>query len=353
MIRGEASFTGLKALEIRMNGGQTCNLLAERIFIDTGARPRVPSIPGLDEIRYFNSTTIMELAEVPEHLLIVGGGYVGVEFSQMFRRLGSQVTIVQLDEQLLTHEDGDVAHEVASIMEEDGVQVLLNTRPLRVTQAGNDGLEMTVQPPEPDGKRTLTGSHLLIAAGRVPNTAALNLEAAGIETDDQGHIVVDEKLETSTEGIYALGDVKGGPAFTHISYDDLRILRRNLLEDGESTVHDRPVPYTVFIDPQLGRVGLTEKQAQAQGLDYRLARLPMSAVARALEIDQPRGFMKALVDPETKQILGCAILAVQGGEIMAMLEVAMMGGLPYTALQEGVFTHPALAESLNNLFAGV
>jgi pyruvate/2-oxoglutarate dehydrogenase complex dihydrolipoamide dehydrogenase (E3) component len=209
---------------------------------------------------------------------------------------------------------------------------------------------LVIHQPREREERSLNGSHLLIAAGRVPNTEALNLDAAGIQTDGSGHIKTNDRLETNIDGIYALGDVKGGPAFTHISYDDYRILRSNLLEGGSATVHDRPIPYTVFIDPQLGRVGLTEKQASQKGQAYRVAKMPMNYVSRALEIDQTRGLMKALVDPDDGRILGCAVLGVQGGEIMAILEVAMMGQLPYTALREGVFTHPTLAESLNTLF---
>jgi pyruvate/2-oxoglutarate dehydrogenase complex dihydrolipoamide dehydrogenase (E3) component len=202
----------------------------------------------------------------------------------------------------------------------------------------------------PRGEETLDGTHLLVATGRVPNTEALNPAAAGVRTDDKGYIVVDERLRTSVPGIYAVGDVKGGPAFTHISYDDFRILRRNLLEGGDATITGRLVPYTVFIDPQLGRVGLTEAEAQRQGRRSRVAKLPMSYVARAIEVDETRGFMKAVVDEETKQILGCAVLGIEGGEIMAALEIAMMGRLPYTTLKEAVFAHPTLAESLNNLF---
>ncbi len=210
---------------------------------------------------------------------------------------------------------------------------------------------MTVETPE--GERTLSGSHLLVAAGRPPNTDLLNLEAAGVETDRRGFIKVNERLETSVAGIWALGDVKGGPAFTHISYDDFRILRTNLLEGGEATISERLVPYTVFIDPQLGRIGLSEQEARDQGRNFHLAKMPMSYVARALEVDEARGFMKAVVDADTHQILGCAVLGIEGGEIMAMMQIAMMGKLPYTALRDAVFSHPTLAESLNNLFASI
>jgi pyruvate/2-oxoglutarate dehydrogenase complex dihydrolipoamide dehydrogenase (E3) component len=286
---------------------------------------------------------------VPEHLLVLGGGYVGVEFAQMFRRFGSGVTIVQRSGQVLTHEDSDVAAEVSSILREDGVEVLLNTDAQRVEQGPEGNIQLYVRTPE--GERVLFGSHLLVAVGRVPNTEQLNLEAAGVETDRRGYIKVDGRLETSVPGIYALGDVKGGPAFTHISYDDFRIIRTNLLEGGDATTENRLIPYVVFIDPQLGGVGLTERQARKQGRDVKIARMPMSYVARALEVDEPRGLMKFIVDADTDQILGAAILGIEGGELMAVLQMAMMGGLPYTALQDAVFAHPTLSESLNNLFA--
>ena len=231
----------------------------------------------------------------------------------------------------------------------DGVEVLLETQSKRAEQTVDGRIRLTVDTPE--GERTLEGSHLLAVAGRPPNTDKLNLEAAGVETDGRGFIKVNERLETNVEGIYALGDVKGGPAFTHISYDDFRILRTNLLEGGEATIADRLVPYTVFIDPQLGRVELSEQEHREQGLNVRVAKIPMSYVARALEVDEPRCMMKAVVDADTGDILGCAVLGIEGGEVMAMMQIAMMGKLPYTALRDGVFAHPTLAESLNNLFA--
>ncbi len=349
LLMGEASFTGPKTLEVRLNNGEIRQITVNTIFINAGDRPAKPSIPGIDKVSTLNSTTIMELDRVPEHLLIVGGGYVGLEFGQMFRRFGSHVTVIQRGAHLLAREDVDVAEEVANILREDGIEVLLETRPVHVEQPSADTIQLKVQ--TPTGERTLTGSHLLMATGRVPNTDWLNLDAAGVQTDKQGHIHVNERLETNVPGIYALGDVKGGPAFTHISYDDFRIIRTNLLEKGNASIHGRLVPYTVFIDPQLGRVGLSETEARAQGRNIRVAKMPMSYVARALEVDESRGFMKAVVDADTGQILGCAVLGIEGGEIMAILEVAMMGKVPYTTLRDGIFAHPTLAESLNNLFS--
>lgn len=351
LVRGEARFTGPKELEVRLDGGETVRMSAENVFINVGARPGGVPVDGLDAVPTLDSTTIMELEEVPDHLLVLGGGYVGIEFAQMFQRFGSEVTVVQRGPQLLSREDADVAEAVAEVLREDGVEVLLNTEAQSVRQDESGGIRLTVN--EAGGERTLSGSHLLVAAGRPPNTDLLNLEAAGVETDKRGFVKVNDKLETNVEDVYALGDAKGGPAFTHVSYDDYRVIEANLLNDDDATIADRLVPYTVFIDPQLGRVGLSEAEAREQGRDVRVASMPMSYVPRALEMDESRGMMKAVVDGGTGEILGCAILGIEGGEIMAMIQIAMMGKLPYTALRDGVFAHPTLAESLNSLFAAI
>jgi pyruvate/2-oxoglutarate dehydrogenase complex dihydrolipoamide dehydrogenase (E3) component len=362
MICGEASFTGPHSLEVRLlpgaaapagaadDGERILHLSADRILLNTGARPSAPPLPGLDQVPSLNSTTIMELEDVPEHLLVLGGGYVGLEFGQMFRRFGSQVTIVQRGPRLLGREDADVADEVTRIVREDGIEVLLDAQ---AQSAGRKDGQIQLSVALPSGGRQISGSHLLVATGRTPNTERLNLGAAGVQVDERGFVRVNERLETNVPGIYALGDVKGGPAFTHISYDDFRILRANLLQDKRASIAGRFVPYTVFIDPQLGRIGLSEDESRAQGLDFRVAKIPMSYIARALETGQARGFMKAVVDAKSQQILGAAVLGMEGGEIMAMLEIAMMGHLPYTALRDGVFAHPTLAESLNTLFSSL
>lgn len=351
LIMGQGRFTGPNTIEVALNDGGIRHLTADTIFVNTGARPRTPDLPGLESVSYLDSTSIMELAKVPEHLLIIGGGYIGLEFGQMFRRFGSQVTIVQRRDQLLTREDRDVAGEIAEILHQEDIHILLETEPLRVDPGDNGTLELTVYTAA--GERVLSGSHLLVAAGRVPNTGQLDLAAAGIETDQRGFIRANERLETNVPGVYALGDVKGGPAFTHISYDDFRIIRTNLLEGGHATTQDRPLPYVVFIDPQLGRIGLTEQQAREQGYNLRVAKMPMSWVARALETDETRGLMKAVIDADSDQILGAAILGVEGGEVMSVLQVAMMGGVPYTVIRDGVFAHPTFSESLNNLFSNL
>ncbi len=347
LLMGEARFTAPQTLNVFLNDGEVRELTANTIFINVGDRPAKPA--RLEHIPTLDSTSIMELDLVPEHLLVLGGGYVGLEFGQMFRRFGSQVTIIQRGAHLLSREDDDVAEAVADILREDGIEVLLKTTLLHAEQLEDGHIQLTVLTPQ--GERILAGSHVLAAAGRVPNSDWLNVAAAGLETDKRGYIVVNDRLETNVPGIYALGDVKGGPAFTHISYDDFRIIRTNLIEGGDASIKDRLVPYTVFIDPQLGRVGLSETEARAQGRSIKVAKMPMSYVARALEVDEPRGFMKAVVDADTGQILGCAVLGIEGGEIMAQLQIAMMGNLPYTVLRDAVFAHPTLAESLNNLFS--
>ena len=347
LIFGTASFTAPKTLAIRAKDGGERSVTAELIFINVGTRAAIPQLEGLNSVPSLDNASIMELDSVPEHLLILGGGYIGLEFGQIFRRFGSQVTMVQSGKQLLAREDADVADEVANILRQDGIEVLLSTKSERViSRNGRIRLEVTTGAQS----RTLEGTHLLLAVGRTPNSDTLNLSATGIQADARGFIPTNHCLETNVPGIYALGDVKGGPAFTHISYDDYRILRANVIEKKNVTIDGRLVPYTCFIDPQLGHVGLSEEEARQQGRKIRVAKMPMNYVARALEMDESRGFMKAVVDAESNQILGATVLGIEGGEIMAMFEVAIMSKLPYTALRDGIFAHPTLAEAMNNLF---
>ncbi len=337
VIYGDASFAGPKTVRV---GADT--LTASRaIVINTGTRAARPQLAGLDAVPFLDNRTIMDLDVVPEHLLVLGGGYIGLEFGQMFRRFGSRVTVVQADARLLTNEDEDVSAKVREILQEDGIEVMTGTRATSLAP----GPLLTV------GKKQLRGSHLLVAVGRTPNTETLNLAEAGVSSSPRGFIPVNASLETNVPGIYAVGDVNGGPAFTHISYDDFRILRANLIEGKSVTTKDRILPYTVYIDPQLGRIGLTERAARERRLDFRTFKMPMSHVARALEMDETRGFIKALVDNGTGQILGAAVLGVEGGELCAVIQMGMMGGLRYEVLRDAIFAHPTLAESLNNLFA--
>ena len=351
LIRGEAEFTDKKLIRIKLNDGGDETITADKIFINTGGSPSIPQIKGIDQVEYLTSTTIMELEEKPSHLMILGGGYIGLEFGQMFRRFGSEVTIIERGSQLLSREDGDIVEELEKILRNDEVNVLKNTLVSEISRLedGDVKLKLTA-----DGKESfLSGSHLLIAVGRKPNTESLNLKAAGIKTDKKGYIKVNNKLQTSVDGIYAIGDVKGGPAFTHISYDDFRVIRDNLIRNKTHTIRNRFVPYTVFVDPQLGRVGMTEKEAREKGLNFKVAKMEMSHVSRANELGKTSGIMKALVDTSSGKIMGCTILGIEGGEIAAMIQIAMMGNLKYTDLKEGIFTHPALAESLNTLFSKI
>ncbi len=348
LIRGLGSFSGIKTVSVALTGGDTRALTAEWIFINTGLSAAVPAIEGLASVSYLDNETVMELDRVPQHLLILGGSYIAVEFAQMFRRFGARVSLVSHAPQLLPREDPDIAEEVRKIFTEDGIELVLGAS---VASVSSSNAGITLAASRASGERvTLTGSHLLLAAGRKPNTAALRLEKTGLHPDEHGFVPVNERLETAVPGIYALGDVKGGPAFTHVSYDDYRILRANLLEGGARTVADRPLVYTVFIDPELGRVGISETQAREQGISIRVARMPASSIARAFETGEDRGLVKVVVDAATEKILGAAVLAGEGGEVMSVLQVAMMGGLKFPALRDAVFAHPGWAEGLNTVF---
>jgi pyruvate/2-oxoglutarate dehydrogenase complex dihydrolipoamide dehydrogenase (E3) component len=353
LLRGEARFTGPHTIEVTPTdaGGSVARrtLGAPYIFINTGARPSRPPLPGLDGVPSLDSTSVMELGEVPRHLLVIGGGYIGIEFGQMFRRFGAQVTIVHRGRQLLAREDPDIAAAVEGILREDGIDVLLGVEVRRAERDPDGAIRLATQT-RAGGEGMVTGSHLLVATGRTPNTDRLNLAAAGIESDEHGAIRVNDRLETNVRGVYCLGDVKGGPAFTHISYDDFRVVQANLLNGGGRTIANRIVPYCVFMDPELGRVGLSETDARAMGRPIRVFTMPMKSVARAVEMDEPRGLMKAVVDTGTQQILGFVVLGVMGGELMTAVEMAMLGRLPYTVLRDATIAHPVVAESLNNLF---
>ncbi|MDR3681671.1 MAG: mercuric reductase [Flavipsychrobacter sp.] len=347
LIYGAASFTADKIIMVNLNNGGSETLTAERIFINAGCSPSIPTIQGLEDIPYLTSETIMELKEVPGHLLIVGAGYIAMEFGQMYRRFGSKVTILEHAEQLLIKEDEDIAREILKIFTEEDIAIHTKAEVKEIKKA-DKGLRASIK--LADKEITMDCTHVLVGAGRTPNTAHLGLEHTKIAIDDKGYIQVNDKLETAVDGVYALGDVKGGPAFTHISYNDYIVVCKNILDGKDISIAGRQVPYCMFTDPELGRLGMTEREARKKGLNVKVAILPMSHVARGIETEATKGLMKAVVDADTKQILGVAILGEQGGEIMSVLQMAMMGGIGYDAIRENIFAHPTFAESLNNLF---
>jgi pyruvate/2-oxoglutarate dehydrogenase complex dihydrolipoamide dehydrogenase (E3) component len=325
-------------------------LESEKIFIDVGGRTSIPAISGLDGVACLTSTSIMQLAAVPEHLLILGGGYIGLEFGQMFRRFGSRVTIIHSGPQIIQREDPEISAELQKALEAEGVQFLLNAKTTRA-ESNNGSVELAVE--NSAGSSKITGSHLLVATGRRPNTDDLGLDRVGIATDKQGYIQVNSHLETSVPGVWALGDCKGGPAFTHISYNDFQIVFANLIEGKKLSIENRYVPYCVFTDPQLGGVGLTEKEVRARNYRLKIGKIPMTYVARALERGETAGMMKIVIDAENDRILGASILSSEGGEIVQILGTLMLANQPYTLLKGAVYIHPTLAEGLFALMESV
>ncbi len=347
LYEGHARFTGRYEIQVDRTDGQPITISAKEIFINTGTRPAIPTIEGLGDINYLTAADMLELTEVPEHLMIIGGGYIGLEFAQMFRRFGSEVTVLEHNDRFLHREDEDVSAKMKEILEEDGITIITGAAVQKAHREAGGAIGLTY---DANGQRSLTGSHLLIASGTRPNTDDLGIAHAGIEIDDKGNIRTDQQLRTNVEGIYALGDVKGGPAFTHISYDDFRVIKENLLHGGNMNITGRLVPYTMFTDPQLAHVGMHEKEAKEKNINVKVAKLPMENVARAIEMGETRGLMKAVVDAGSGKILGATIIGIEGGEVLSALQLAMMGGLTYKDLRDGIFSHPTLVESLNNLF---
>ncbi|MEW6443256.1 MAG: mercuric reductase [bacterium] len=325
-------------------------LESERIFVDTGTRPRIPDIPGLDAVPCLTNESLMQETEVPRHLLVLGAGYVGLEFAQMFLRFGSRVTVIEGSSQILSREDREVAAELQKALEAEGIDFRLGVRVSRAERT-DGGIALTLERSGDSG--TVAGSHLLVAVGRRPNTDDLHLEKAGVETDSHGFIKVNARLETTAPGIWALGDVKGGPAFTHISYNDYQIVYGNLVEGANRSIDGRIVPYCVFTDPQLGGIGMTEKEARANGYRLKIGEVPMSRVARALERDETAGLMKIIVNQADDRILGASILSSEGGELVQILGFIMAAGLPYSFLKGAVYIHPTLAEGLFALMEDV
>ena len=348
VIVGEARFVGPREVEATLPDGGTRRLTAERIFLTLGTRAAIPAIPGLAEAAPLTHVEALRLDRLPEHLLVLGGGYIGLEMAHAFRRLGSAVTIVEQGPQLAAREDLDVAEAVQEIFRQDGIEIVLAAKATAVE--GRSGDAVTLRLRQEGSDRVLRGTDLLVAAGRVPQTAGIGLEIAGVKVDARAFIEVDERLATSAPGIWALGEAAGSPMFTHVAHDDARVAISVIL-GGDRTTRSRLVPYVVFTDPELARVGLSEADAQRQGLAVRVVRLPMSGVPRARTLSQTRGFMKAVIDKASDRILGFAMLGAHAGEVMSVVQVAMLGGLPFTVLRDGIIAHPTMAEGLNLLFA--
>jgi pyruvate/2-oxoglutarate dehydrogenase complex dihydrolipoamide dehydrogenase (E3) component len=345
LYRGHARFIAPRKLQI------TDDVIeGERIFIDVGTRPDPPKIEGLETTGYLSNESLMELQEIPEHLIVLGGGYIGLEFGQMFRRFGSRVTVVHRGSQLLAREDPDVAEALQKALEVEGVDFSMNSSAIKVE--GRQG-HVTVAIVTGEGTKTITGTHLLAATGRRPNTDDLGLDKTGVTLDSKGYVKVNNRLETAAPGIWALGDVKGGPAFTHISYNDYQIAYANIIDGKNLSIENRYVPYSLFTDPQLGRVGMTEKEARATGRKLKIGTFPMARVSRAIERDETAGFMKIIVDAETDRILGASILGVEGGEVVQILGTMILANAPYKLLKGAVFIHPTLAEGLFGLMESV
>lgn len=347
LYRGEASFEDSHVVSV--NGD---SLRSELIFINTGTSPRILPIEGIDQVPYLTNMSMMDLDELPDHLLVIGGSYTGLEFGQMFRRFGSQVSVVETMGQITPREDEDVAQALQAALEKEGIAFHLSFRATEVAQAAHGEIKLSLKQVEGDASLDLTGSHLLLAAGRRPNSRALNLDAAGVEHEN-GWIRVDDQLRTNVDGVYALGDITGGPAFTHVSYEDFQLVYHNLFHEDKKTRKDRIIPYAMFTDPELGRVGLTEKEARGNGYDVKVGEIPVSWVARATERSETEGLMKVVIDADTDQILGAAVLSTAGGELVQTLMTLMMVRAPWTAFHKAMFIHPTMTEGFFTLMDSV
>ncbi len=347
-ILAAGRFVAPRTVEATLPDGTVRRLRGANVIISTGTRAAIDPIPGLAEAQPLTHIEALELGEVPEHLLVLGGGYIGLELSQAMRRFGSKVTLIERNERLVSREDEDVSEGLRGLFLDEGIELFLNTKTKRVSGKSGESVEVVI---EQNGvEKTLQGSHLLVATGRKPNTGGIGLELAGVEVTDRGYIKVNERLQTTAPGVWAIGEVAGSPQFTHISIDDFRVVRDNL-NSGNHVTTGRQVPFCLFTDPEFARVGLSETEAKAQGISYRLFKVPMEAVLRARTLGETRGFLKALVGNDSDRILGFAAFAVEAGETMSSVQIAMIAGLPYTALRDAILAHPTLAEGLSPLFA--
>jgi pyruvate/2-oxoglutarate dehydrogenase complex dihydrolipoamide dehydrogenase (E3) component len=350
LIMGAGRFIAPNTLEIRLNDGGTRTLSGERVFLNLGTHATIPPIPGLADSRPLTNIELLESDRLPEHLLVLGGGYVGLEFAQAYRRFGSRVTVLEHGPQLLAREDPDVAAAIANVLDGEGIEVLLGTEVVQVEGKSGEAVRLRVR--TAGSERTLAGSDILAAVGRTPNTAGIGLDVAGVELDARRYIKVNDRLETTAPQVWAIGECAGSPQFTHVSLDDFRVIRDNLAGGSRST-SDRLVPYCLFTDPPLARVGMSEKEASQRGIPVRSAKLPMNSVLRTRTIGETAGFMKVLVEAAGDCILGFAMLGPEAGEVMAAVQTAMLGGLPYTLFRDAILAHPTMAEGLNALFAAI
>jgi pyruvate/2-oxoglutarate dehydrogenase complex dihydrolipoamide dehydrogenase (E3) component len=348
LVMGSGRFVAPKTLEVSLNDGGTRTLTGTQVFINVGTHAAIPNVPGLDAARPMTHIEVLELDLLPAHLIVIGGGYSGLELAQAYRRFGAEVTVVEAGPQLMGREDADASHEIQRILADEGVHIHVPAELLKVS--GLSGDEVSIALRTSDGEQTIDGSHILVAAGRIPNTAGIGLDIAGVELTDRGFVKVNERLETSAPDVWALGECAGSPMFTHISEDDFRIVRDNLA-GGKRSTRDRLIPYCMFTDPPLAHVGLSEREAERQGVKTRVAKLPMSAVLRAQATGQTEGFMKALVGESDDRILGFTMIGAEAGEVLAVIQTAMMADLPYTQLRDADFTHPTFSEGLNFLFS--
>jgi pyruvate/2-oxoglutarate dehydrogenase complex dihydrolipoamide dehydrogenase (E3) component len=350
LVLGAGRFVAPKTLEVRLNDGGTRVLVGDRVFLNLGTHATIPPIPGLAESGPLTHIEVLELDRLPEHLVVLGGGYVGLEFAQAYRRFGSRVTVVEHGSQLLSREDPDAAEEVRRILSTEEIEVLLGADVVEVQGRSGEGVRLRVRTTE--GDRTITGSDILAATGRTPNTAGIGLEVAGVELDARGYVKVNDRLETTAPDVWAIGECAGSPQFTHVSFDDFRIIRDNLAGGNRST-RDRLVPYCLFTDPPLAHVGLSEREAQQRGVAVRVAKLPMNTVLRTRTLGETVGFMKVLVERRSDRILGFTMIGPEAGEVLAAVQMAILGGLPCTLFRDAILTHPTMAEGLNALFAAI
>jgi pyruvate/2-oxoglutarate dehydrogenase complex dihydrolipoamide dehydrogenase (E3) component len=349
LIMGSGRFVAPKTLEVHLNDGGTRVLAGDQVFLNLGSHAAIPGVSGLEAARPLTHIEALELDYLPPHLIVLGGGYVGVEMAQAYRRFGSRVTVIETGPRIMAREDPDVADEMQRILGDEGIRFLIAGETLGVNGRSGEGVSLTVR--TPSGEQRIEGSDILVAAGRVPNTAGIGLEEAGVELDDRGYIRVNERLETSAPNVWAMGECAGSPQFTHVSVDDFRIIRDNLAE-GKRSTRDRLVPYCVFTDPPLARVGLSEGEAQGKGVAARVARLPMTSVLRTQTTDETLGFMKVLVGNDDR-ILGFTMIGSEAGEVMAVVQTAMLAELPYPKLRDAVIAHLTIAEGLGPLFSNV